>query len=138
MKPFSRQRPNRSARARASAAADTGVAKRRAARALDFVRAAHGAGVRIAVGTDGMGGDRGLPNLHEELALLVRAGLTPVEALIAGTRTSAEALGLGASHGTIGVGKAADLLVLQADPLADIRNTRQIDFVVKRGKVVEK
>jgi imidazolonepropionase-like amidohydrolase len=121
-----------------SAAADTGVAKRRAARALDFVRAAHLAGVGIAAGTDGMGGDRGLPNLHEELALLVRAGLTPMEALIAGTRTSAEALGMSASHGTIAVGKAADLLVLRADPLADIRNTRQIDFVLKRGKPVER
>jgi imidazolonepropionase-like amidohydrolase len=121
-----------------SAAADTGVARRRAARALDFVRAAHGAGVRIAAGTDGMGGDRGLPNIHEELALLVQAGLTPMEALIAGTRTSAEALGMSASHGTIAVGKAADLLVLRADPSADIRNTRQIDFVLKRGKVVEK
>ena len=121
-----------------SAAADTSIAKRRAARAVDFIRAAHLAGVRIAAGTDGMGGDRGLPNLHEELALLVRAGLTPMEALIAATRTGAEALGLSASHGTIAVGKAADLLVLRADPLADIRNTRQIDFVLKRGKVVER
>jgi imidazolonepropionase-like amidohydrolase len=94
--------------------------------------------VRIAAGTDGMGGDRGLPNLHEELALLVQAGLTPMEALIAGTRTAAEALGMGSSHGTIAVGKAADLLVLRADPTADIRNTRQIDFVLKRGKVVER
>src|SRR5688500_7575953 len=121
-----------------SAAADTSIAKRRAARALDFIRAAHLAGVRIAAGTDGMGGDRGLPNIHEELVLLVRAGLTPMEALIAATRTGAEALGMGASHGTIAVGKAADLLVLRADPLADIRNTRQIDFVLKRGKVVDK
>ena len=121
-----------------SAAADTSVAKRRAARAVDFIRAAHLAGVRITAGTDGMGGDRGLPNLHEELALLVRAGLTPMEALIAATRTGSEALGLSASHGTIAVGKAADLLVLRADPLADIRNTRQIDFVLKRGKVVER
>ena len=121
-----------------SAAADTSIAKRRAARALDFVRAAHLAGVRIAAGTDGMGGDRGLPNLHEELAFLVRAGLTPLEALTAATRTAAEALGMGASHGTIEEGKAADLLVLRADPLADIRNTRQIDFVLKRGKIVEK
>ncbi len=121
-----------------SAAADTSIAKRRAARALDFVRAAHLAGVRIAAGTDGMGGDRGLLNLHEELALLVRAGLTPLEALTAATRTAAEALGMGASHGTMEEGKAADLLVLRADPLADIRNTRQIDFVLKRGKIVEK
>jgi imidazolonepropionase-like amidohydrolase len=121
-----------------SSAADTSISRRRAARALDFVRAAHGAGVRIAAGTDGMGGDRGLPNIHEELALLVRAGLTPMEALIAATRTGADALGLSASHGTIAVGKAADLLVLRADPTADIRNTRQIEFVLKRGKVVEK
>jgi imidazolonepropionase-like amidohydrolase len=85
-----------------------------------------------------MGGDRGLPNLHQELALLVQAGLTPLDALIAATRTGAEVLGISASHGTIAVGKAADLLVLRADPLADIRNTRQIDFVIKRGKPVER
>ncbi len=122
-----------------SAAADTSIAKRREARAQDFVRAAHAAGVRIAAGTDGMGRDGGtLPNIHEELALLVRAGMSPMDALVAATRTNALALGMGATHGTIAVGKAADLLVLRADPTADIRNTREIALVLKRGKVVER
>ena len=124
-----------------SAAADTSVAKRREARAAEFVRAAHAAGVRVAAGTDGLGGDAdgAVPNLHTELALLVeRAGFTPMEAIVAGTRTSAEAAGLDATHGTIAVGKAADLLVLRADPLANIRNTRQIGFVVRRGRIIER
>ena len=73
------------------------------------------------------------------MALLVeRAGLTPMEALVAATRTAAEAAGLGATHGTIAVGKAADLLVLRADPTANIRNTREILLVIRRGKAVER
>ena len=122
-----------------SAASDTSTARRREARAIDFTRAAHTAGVRIAAGTDGLGADRTpLPNIHEELVLLVRAGFTPLDALIAATRISAEAAGLQETHGTIAVGKAADLLVLNADPLADIRNTRQIALVIKQGRVVER
>lgn len=126
-----------------SAASDTSMARRREVRAGEIVRAAHAAGVRIAAGTDGMGNDvdGSLPNLHTEMALLVeQGGLTPMEAIVAATRTSAEAAGLGATHGTIAVGKAADLLVLKpgADPIADIRNTRQIGFVVRRGKIVSR
>ena len=80
--------------------------------------------------------DGSLPNIHDELVLLVeRAGLTPMDALIAATRNAADAMGL-ASHGTLAIGKAADLLVLRADPTADIRNTREISMVIKRGKVV--
>ncbi len=122
-----------------SAAPDTSLARRREARAAEFVRAAHGAGVRIAAGTDGMirDEDGALPNIHEELRVLVeRAGMTPMEALVAATRTAAEAGGLEATHGTIAVGKAADLLVLRADPTASIRNTREILFVVRRGSIV--
>ncbi|MGQ0703562.1 MAG: amidohydrolase family protein [Gemmatimonadales bacterium] len=122
-------------------AADTSYAKRRERRAAEFVRAAHAAGVRIAAGTDGMGSDAdgALPNLHTELMMLVEgAGLTPMEALVAATRTAAEAAGIGDTHGTIAVGKTADLLVLRADPTADIRNTRQISAVIRRGKVVER
>ncbi len=124
-----------------SAAADTSLAKRREGRAAEVVRVARAAGVRIAAGTDGMGteADGALPNLHTELELLVeRGGLTAMEAIVAGTRTSAEAAGLVATHGTLAVGKAADLLVLRADPLADIRNTRQISFVVRQGKILNR
>jgi imidazolonepropionase-like amidohydrolase len=122
-----------------SSAPDTSLAKRSERRAIDVVRAAHTAGVTIAAGTDGMLRDSGdgLPNVHIELEMLVRAGLSPLEALTAGTRTNAAVLGMSATHGTIEVGKAADLLVLRANPLADIRNTRGIAFVIRRGRVLE-
>jgi imidazolonepropionase-like amidohydrolase len=121
-----------------SAASDTSLARRRERRATDFVRAAHAAGVRLAAGTDGMiNAAGGLPNIHQELALMVRAGLSPLEALTAATRTNAEALGLAASHGTIAVGKAADLLVVRRDPTVDIANTREIVLVIRQGKVVQ-
>jgi imidazolonepropionase-like amidohydrolase len=118
-------------------APDTSVGQRRLARAIDFTRAAHAAGVTIVAGTDGIGGetDGSLPNIHQELALLVRAGLTPTEALVAATGTAARATGF-ADHGTIAVGQAADLLVLDGDPTADIANSRRIRFVVRRGRPV--
>ncbi len=118
-------------------ARDTVEARRRGDRAFDFTRAAYQAGVRIAAGTDAIGSDVDgvLPNLHEELSLLVQAGLAPMDALVAATRTNAELLGLDGTHGTVAVGKVADLLVLEADPVADIRNTRQIAFVIHRGVV---
>ena len=121
-------------------AADTSIARRREQRALDFVRAAHSAGVRIDAGTDHMGPDSAgaLPNIHREMELLVRAGLTPAEAIVAATQTSAIAGGFEADHGTIAVGKLADLVVLTADPLADIRNTTRIAYVVRRGKVIDR
>ena len=91
----------------------------------------------IVAGTDDIGGetDGALPNIHMELALLVRAGLTPSEALVAATSTAARATGFG-DHGTIAVGQAADLLVLDGDPTADIGNTRRIRFVVRHARVV--
>jgi imidazolonepropionase-like amidohydrolase len=121
-----------------STAADTSLRKRTELRAIEVVRAAHAAGVTIAAGTDGMQDDGpGLPNIHVELEMLVRAGLSPLEALTAATRTNAAALGISATHGTIAVGKAADLLVLSADPLSDIRNTRRIALVIRRGRIVD-
>ena len=117
---------------------DTSLAKRTERRAIDVVRAAHAAGVLIAAGTDGMLRDssRGLPNIHIELEMLVRAGLTPMEALTAATRTNAAVLGMSATHGTIEVGKAADLIVLSANPLADIRNTQRISLVIRHGRIL--
>jgi imidazolonepropionase-like amidohydrolase len=75
-------------------------------------------------------------SLHEELRLFVDSlGMSPMEALASATRRPAEWLGLADSVGTIAPGKVADLVLLDADPLADIRNTRRISTVVLRGRL---
>jgi imidazolonepropionase-like amidohydrolase len=107
--------------------------------AYDATRAAKIAGVAICAGTDGMmpGAAReSLPGLHGEMELLVtRAGFTPLEAITAATLNSAMALGHASTLGSITPGKMADLVVLDADPVADIRNTRSIAFVVRGGVI---
>src|SRR5439155_22662581 len=72
-------------------------------------------------------------SLQRELELLVRAGLSPMEAIMAATRRPAERLGKRDLHATIMPGRSADLLVLAADPLAGIRNVRRIERVIARG-----
>jgi imidazolonepropionase-like amidohydrolase len=102
-----------------------------------FVRAFAAAGGRIATGTDA-------PNQllvpgyseHRELELLVRAGLSTREALRAATRNGAVLLGVD-SLGLLAPGKVADLIVLTKDPLADIRNTRAIEAVMSRGRLLD-
>jgi imidazolonepropionase-like amidohydrolase len=76
--------------------------------------------------------------MHDELALLVRAGLTPMQALRAATYEPAAYLGALDSLGTIRPGRAADLVLLDRDPLADIRNTRSISAVIARGRVLDR
>ena len=100
-----------------------------------FAGALHRAGVPLLAGTD-TGTSYVYPgfSLHDELELLVRAGLPPLRALQAATRDPARFLGLGS--GTVRQGAAADLVVLDADPLADIRNTRHIHAVVARGQLI--
>ncbi|MBV7334811.1 amidohydrolase family protein [Chloroflexi bacterium TSY] len=73
-------------------------------------------------------------SLHQELELLVDAGLTPYQALEAATRVPAEVVGNSGEWGTVAVGKRADLLLLKANPLANIRNTREIEGVMVRGQ----
>jgi amidohydrolase family protein len=103
-------------------------------RAVEFAGRAHAAGVRLSLGTDaGMTAVFHGLAVHRELELLVRAGLTPGEALSAATAVAASKVGAADRLGTVEVGKEADLLLLRDDPLADIRNTRSIDLVVKRG-----
>ena len=96
-------------------------------------------GMKILAGTDSAA-PYVIPgfSLHEELALLVKAGLTPMEALQAATRNPAEFIGRLDSQGTIAAGKNADLLLLDANPLEDIHNTRKIDAVVLRGTLVDR
>jgi imidazolonepropionase-like amidohydrolase len=93
-------------------------------------------GVTLAAGTDSMiQGNDALPMLHKELEAEVAAGLSPMEALVSATLGAARAIGLDSSRGSIEVGKAADLVLLDASPLDDIRNTRRIRYVVKDGRL---
>ncbi|MGB3483523.1 MAG: amidohydrolase family protein [Mycobacterium sp.] len=106
------------------------------AMAHDSIQASAAAGVRIAVGTDaGLSPDHGT-NL-KELGLLVRfGGLTPMQAIVAGTRSSAELCGVADQLGTVSAGKLADLVVVQGDPLADIDSVgdpENILLVIKGG-----
>jgi imidazolonepropionase-like amidohydrolase len=96
-------------------------------------------GVPIVAGTDDMydPGKDPLPLIHRELEQLVSgAGMTPLAALLAATRNAARVMGIDADRGTIEPGKAADILLLDANPLDDIRNTRRIHTVIKDGRVV--
>jgi imidazolonepropionase-like amidohydrolase len=74
-------------------------------------------------------------SLHDELTLLVQGGLTPLEALQTATINPARFLGATDSSGAIGPGKLADLVLLDADPLADIHNTSRIAAVILQGRV---
>lgn len=108
-------------------------------RSLHAVGKMQSAGVRILAGTD-LAAPNVFPgwSLHEDLALLVEAGLTPMQALQAATRNPAEFLGKLDSQGTIEKGKYADLVLLDANPLADIGNTQKIRAVILRGKLLDR
>jgi imidazolonepropionase-like amidohydrolase len=101
-----------------------------------FLRAFAGAGGRIVAGTDAPH-QMLVPGAseHREMELLVRAGLSPREALRAATRNGAVLLGVD-SLGLLAPGKVADLVILTKDPLADIRNTRAIQSVMIRGHLL--
>ena len=93
------------------------------------------AGVKVLAGSD-VPVTTGVPPIHDELVALVRAGMTPLEALQASTRNAAEFMGRLASEGTVEVGKKANLVLLDADPLMDIANTRRVIAVVLRGRLI--
>ena len=103
------------------------------------VRDMNAAGVKILAGTDSAA-----PNvfpgfaLHESIADLVEAGLTPLQALQAATSGPAEFLDLTTQQGTITPGKRADLLLLDANPLDDIHNTQKIRAVILNGKLLDR
>jgi imidazolonepropionase-like amidohydrolase len=109
------------------------------AKRLALVGAMHRAGVVLLAGTDAP--LRNSPpgfGLHEELALLVRAGLSPFAALRAATLEPARFFGMEDSLGTVAPGRLADLVLLDASPLSDIRNVRKIRAVVQQGRVVRR
>lgn len=93
------------------------------------------AGVPLSAGTDGFTPAQDpYPSLHEELDLLVKAGLPPLAVIRAATQTGAEATGLGREMGTIEPGKLANMVFVTRDPAADIGNLRSVAFVLKRGR----
>jgi len=104
---------------------------------LGIVGSMHKAGVRLLAGTD-------TPNpycfpgfgMHDELALLVEAGLSPMEALQTATRNPAQFFGREKDFGTVEKGKFADLVLLDADPLKDIKHTQKIASVIVGGKLL--
>jgi imidazolonepropionase-like amidohydrolase len=112
--------------------------RRELAKYLELTGKLHRSGVKLLVGTDSPE-----PNvtpgfsLHQELELLVASGLSPAAALQAATLHNAQALDQENQLGSIAEGKLADLVVLTANPLDDIRNTRKIEAVVRGGKVCQ-
>ena len=128
---------------RAEVVDDPGFEDRKAAfrQVQDFVKTMHDAGVAVALGNDA-----GTPNvpygwgMHHEMELYVEAGLTPMDAIVAATATGAAQMPpVGETDfGTLEAGKVADLIVLNADPLADIRNTLDIDRIMRLGEWVDR
>lgn len=102
-------------------------------RAEALLRTFHGHGVRLLVGSDAPRTTPWGEGFHREMQLLVEAGIPPLEVLGMATRNGAVALGQLHERGTIEIGKRADFLVLEANPLADIRNARRISLVVIDG-----
>src|SRR5690606_5041719 len=103
------------------------------------ILAAHRAGVLIVAGTD-VGNPYRFAghSLHEELTFYVSAGMTPAEALATATTNAAKMVGDESVWGSIQEGLAADLVVLGANPLDNIANTRQIRGVIKGGRVIDR
>jgi imidazolonepropionase-like amidohydrolase len=110
------------------------------ARNLQIVGSLHRAGVPFLAGTDTAPGVYIMPgfSLHDELANFVEAGFTPIESLQTATSNPAKFLGMQATVGSVEPGKIADLVLLNASPIDDIRNTRKIDLVVTRGRLFDR
>jgi len=99
---------------------------------LEIVGALHRAGIPIVAGTD-----QAVPghSLHREIELYVKAGFSPLEAIQAATVVPARVMGLDKEVGSLQVGRRADLIVIDGDPLADIRNTRNVVFTITNGRL---
>ena len=119
---------------------DLATRKRFVERELEVVNAMHRAGIPFLAGTDTPAGVYVFPgfSLHEELQRFVAAGFTPMEALQNATFNAAQFLGMEDRVGTIEKGKLADLVLLDANPLDDIRNTQKIAAVVVNGRYLSR
>ena len=105
------------------------------AKGLELTGAAHRAGVKVLAGTDYIAAGA---DLHRELQQLAMAGLAPADVLRAATLHPAEYFGLQSQYGTVEEGKVADLLLLTANPLQDVRNTQRIHAVVFNGTLYDR
>jgi imidazolonepropionase-like amidohydrolase len=115
------------------------LAKLAEARRLEIMAIMKKGGVQFVVGTDAGGAWR-IPgrSLHEGLVEMTKAGLTPMETIVAATSSSARLLGRDKEMGTVQVGKLADLVVLNANPLQQIENTRTVNAVVINGQLLDR
>jgi imidazolonepropionase-like amidohydrolase len=109
-------------------------AARQFATGLANLAAVHRAGVAVAMGTDA-GNPLTLhgPSVYWEMEAMQQAGMSPMEVLVAATRNGARAMGREPDLGTLEAGKLADLVVLGADPTADVRNVREVRLVMRGG-----
>ena len=103
----------------------------------DFLRRFVKAGGKIYSGTDSAAANTPGLSLHHEMQLYVDAGLSPMEALMTSTLWAAEILHLDKQLGTVAPNKLADMVILRANPLDDIRNTKAVDQVIRDGEIVD-
>jgi len=115
-------------------AEDVASAQRLLQRMYDLIRAMARSGIGILAGTDA---PLNTGALHDELELLVAAGLTPLQALQAATIRPTQYLGVSSFLGTVSAGKVANLVILEANPIVDIRNTRTIVATILRGRYIK-
>lgn len=101
--------------------------------AIKIIKRAHELGVKITTGTD----IQGFPTLEELYLLVDVIGLSPKEALISSSKNGAEAIGIEKTHGTIEKDKVANLLLLNENPLINIRNVEKIDKIFINGRIVD-
>jgi len=100
---------------------------------LDMLRRMHAAGVKVAFGTDTGVSAHG--DNAQEFALMVKAGMTPLQTIQAATVNAADHFSLSAEIGSIAPGKVADIIAVGGDPLSNVRELESVDFVMARGKV---
>jgi imidazolonepropionase-like amidohydrolase len=111
---------------------------RRAPAMAANLRKAQAAGITVVMGTDaGNIGTLHGPAFHREMAMMLQAGLTPIQVLQSATVNGAKALGMEKELGTLAPGKLADLLILNADPLVDLANLAALHRVIKNGVVYD-